>query len=118
MPTKEDAIQQLERERFKSVYLKIDSNYELTNKKIDANHNEVKIILNQILDQTKRTNGRVTKIEDVTIPLLKEDLEKEKAETSFIRFMTKNKKVAIFSIIGVIALFFAINVLNFKFNLL
>lgn len=44
-------------EKFKNVYLKIETN-----------HNEVRLYLEKILEQVQKTNGRVTTLEKETEP--------------------------------------------------
>lgn len=82
-----DLQQELEKERFKGVYKTIDANYELVNEKIDTNHKETTIILKQILEQTKKTNGRVTCLEE---------------ETRFTRTVTKYPKLSALAFVGLI----------------
>jgi hypothetical protein len=65
----------LDKEQHKGIILMINALEENMNLKIDTNHTETKLILNQILEQTKRTNGRVSKIEDTTIPCLKIEMD-------------------------------------------
>lgn len=62
-------------EKFKNVYLKIQTN-----------HNETKILLEQILEQTLKTNGRVNVLEK---------------ETDFVRSATRFKKWSFFGLIGI-----------------
>ena len=89
MSTKEELEEQLEMERFKGVYAKIESNNEAVNKKIDSNHNETQLILRQNLDQTIKTNGRVTKLEN---------------ETQFFRTIGKYPRMAMLAVVGLCGL--------------
>lgn len=78
-------------EKFKNVYLSIEKN-----------HNETTILLEKILEQTLKTNGRVTEIEDHYV--VKEDFLKERKETHFFRTLTKYPKLTLFAVIGIASL--------------
>jgi hypothetical protein len=87
MSNKEDKLQEgLDKEKFGRVYDRIESN-----------HNEVLFKLEKILEQTTKTNGRVTLLE---------------AETRFIRAITRYPKIAVLAFIGLITLFNLDNILT------
>jgi hypothetical protein len=89
---------------------KFDMIEKLFNEKFDRLHD----ISEQTLAQAKKTNGRVTKAEDVTIPELENRLlkkiDKIKDETETIRFIGKRKWAL--GIIIVIA--YAISIKEFR----
>lgn len=89
--------EKLDNSRFSGVYAKIDANYELVNLKQDSNHKETTIILKQILEQTKKTNGRVTCLEK---------------ETQFTRTLTKYPKLTGLAFIGTIVIGIASGVMG------
>lgn len=73
-------------EKFKNVYLRIDSN-----------HSEVKLLLEQILNQTLKTNGRVTSLEE---------------QTEYVRLIPKYKKIIGLAILGLFTLFSSFGILG------
>jgi hypothetical protein len=84
-----DYQEKLESERFRGVYSKIDANYTIVNDKLDHIHELTMEKLEKILDQTTKTNGRVTLLEK---------------ETRFSRTITKYPKLSMLAVIGIIAL--------------
>lgn len=73
-------------EKFKNVYLRIDSN-----------HKELMIYLEKILEQTSKTNGRVAILEK---------------ETEYVRIIPRYKKVVGLAFIGLITLLSSLGVIG------
>jgi hypothetical protein len=76
----------------------IEEKFKNVRAEINSNHMETTMLLKQILDQAKRTNGRVTVLEE---------------ETRFARNITKYPKLTWLAILGAIALVYAENILGF-----
>lgn len=98
----EDIYKELIDEKFKGVHARIDANYENLEIKQDSNHDEVKAVLKQILDQTKKTNGRVTELEGSSVDL--EEFNKLANDLNFFRVIGKYPKMAMLAVFGLCGL--------------
>ena len=76
----------------------IEEKFKNVRAEINSNHVETTLLLKQILEQAKRTNGRVTVLEE---------------ETRFMRNITKYPKLTWLALLGVILLIYAENILGF-----
>ena len=72
-------------EKFKGVYLHQESNFNLINEK-----------LSHILEQTTKTNGRVTCLEN--------DFKEYKKEMTFVNYLSKNPVILALILLGVLFL--------------
>lgn len=91
---------------------KIGNNQKAVLKQLEANSVTFNDKLTLILGEAKKTNGRITKLEDNWIP--REDLEKLEKETSVMRFLQKNKSVSGLVILGLYMLSQIMTIDNFQ----
>lgn len=80
-------------EKFKGVYLHLQTNFDNLNDKTD-----------QVLKQATLTNSRVNKLEEKCL-ITDKKIEQHIEDEQFIMFFSKNPKILLLAILGVFALF-------------
>jgi membrane-bound ClpP family serine protease len=94
--SKDNIEHKLLEQQIKALVVQQNANFEVLNDR-----------LTEILHETRKTNGRVTKLEDIVVT--KTEFKKLEDETKVVRFLQKNKVVLILVILGFYTLFQALD---------